>query len=113
MINIFLDDERETPRNFLRTLDVQTTINFMKNLNGYIDILSLDNDLGVGMDEGRNVVYWLCATSFNGLNYWPRRIRIHSANPVARDYMKGMIERYASCYYWDATNQEYVDDSRM
>jgi hypothetical protein len=116
MVNIYLDDERVTPPHFdIRTWTAQDTINELEDRAGDVDLLSLDNDLGIlhWMSEGRYVCLWL-AEQLNlfGRSYYPRRIRIHSANPVARDYMKGLIERYGP-YRWDAVNQEYVDDSRM
>jgi hypothetical protein len=52
---------------------------------------SLDNDLGEGEEEGRRLVLWMAETST-----WPTgAIEVHSANPVAKKYMEGMIERYA------------------
>ena len=51
---------------------------------------SLDNDLGDGEPEGRKLVLWMCEH-----DVWPREsIAIHSANPVASEYMVGLIERY-------------------
>ena len=30
---------------------------------------------------------------------FPPKVHVHSANPVARDYMLGMIERYKPCFH--------------
>ena len=52
--------------------------------------MSLDNDLGEGQEEGRRLVLWMAENAL-----WPTEdITIHSANPVAGEYMRGMIDRY-------------------
>jgi len=116
MVNIYLDDERATPDGFdLRTYTVPHTLDLLQRHQGEVDVLSLDNDLGIPhwMNEGRYITLWLAEQLILfGRSYWPRRIRIHSANPVARDFMRGNIERHGP-YRWDVVNQEYVDDSRM
>ena len=50
--------------------------------------MSLDHDLG-GDDTTRPVVLWMCQNSF-----WPPVVRVHSFNPVGREWLSGMIERY-------------------
>lgn len=52
------------------------------------DLMSLDHDLG-GDDTSRRAVLWLCE---NG--NWPDEIRVHSANPVGVEWLKGMVNRY-------------------
>ena len=52
-----------------------------------IEEISCDNDLGENETEGYKLLDWLEAT---GRNY---PIRIHSANPVARERMRATIER--------------------
>lgn len=53
-----------------------------------IDVLSLDHDLGNG-ETTRPIVLYMCETG-----NWPRDVRVHSANPVGVEWLKGMIERY-------------------
>ena len=57
--------------------------------NWEIDVISLDNDLGEGLIEGYKVLDWLesllIPVEFG--------IHIHSANPVARERMRAIIER--------------------
>jgi hypothetical protein len=57
--------------------------------NWEVDVISLDNDLGEGNMEGYKVLDWLesllIPVEFG--------IHIHSANPVARDRMRSVIER--------------------
>ncbi len=50
--------------------------------------MSLDHDLG-GDDTTRPVVLFMCE---HGV--WPQEVRVHSANPVGRDWLAGMIDRY-------------------
>lgn len=115
MFNVYLDDVRGTPAGFdIRTYSVSQTIDFLRHFGEEVDVLSLDNDLGEEgrHTEGLHIPLWLAEMAAEGRGRWPRRIRIHSANPVARDYMRGVIERYGP-YRWDSLNQEFVDDSRM
>jgi NAD+-processing family protein with receiver domain len=56
---------------------------------GGYDELSLDHDLG-GDDTTRVVVRWLC----DHPDRWPGEVRVHTANPVGREWLLGMIGRY-------------------
>ncbi len=53
-----------------------------------IATLSLDHDLG-GQDTTRPIVLWMCESG-----RWPATIAVHSANPVGRQWLEGMIDRY-------------------
>jgi hypothetical protein len=53
------------------------------------DELSLDHDLG-GDDTTRAVVQWLCQHP----DRWPAAVRVHTANPVGREWLLGMIGRH-------------------
>lgn len=53
------------------------------------DVVSLDHDLG-GDDTTRPVVLWMCEN-----DYWPVKTVVHSSNPVGREWLEGMIERYS------------------
>src|SRR5690242_14104503 len=55
-----------------------------------VDTLSLDHDLG-GDDDTRAIVNAMCS----GEIPWPRKIWIHSANVVGREWLRGTIKRYA------------------
>ena len=52
-----------------------------------VEEISCDNDLGENEPEGYKLLDWLEAT---GRNY---PIHIHSANPVARERMRAIIQR--------------------
>jgi hypothetical protein len=97
VVNIFLDDDRETPPLFARTYTVGQTISMLIMHKGNVGILSLDNDLGIpGIEnEGRKVVDFLEEQERGyGRNYWPQKVIVHSGNSVAMNYMNPVIERY-------------------
>lgn len=112
-MRIWMDDLRPAPDGYIRTYFVDEAINeiirceketdflWKQYILGYterelfekcikvftITEISCDNDLGEGNAEGYKLLDWLEAT---GRNY---PIRIHSANPVARERMRAIIER--------------------
>lgn len=53
-----------------------------------MEAISLDHDLG-GEDTTRPIVLWMIEH-----NYWPKRIYVHTSNPVGREWLEGMINRY-------------------
>lgn len=88
-MKIWLDDLRSPPDHSWHWC---TTVDCAKGLMLHFTIseMSLDNDLGEGQEEGRRLVLWMAAN-----DTWPEgRITIHSANVVAGEYMRGMIDRY-------------------
>lgn len=89
-MKIWLDDERTPPDEgwaWLRTIEDAKPL----LLDGVVETASLDNDLGDGLEEGRRLVLWMAEH-----DTWPTaEIRVHSANPVAYEYMAGMIVRYS------------------
>ena len=112
-MKLWLDDVRTAPDGYRHVFTVEEAIgdimqyerecgwawaNYMlgyttieqrdKFLNWYtITEISCDNDLGEHTAEGYKLLDWLEAT---GRNY---PIHIHSANPVAAERMKRIIER--------------------
>lgn len=89
-LNIFLDDERQTPDGYIRTYTVAETIKLISE--GNCSIVSLDNDLGEGQAEGFNVANWIEEKVYTDDTFMPPEIRVHSANPVRRDAMLQTIE---------------------
>ena len=96
-MKIFLDDVRETPEGYERTYTVKETIEWIikaQTEDFKIEVLSLDNDLGEGLEEGYKVLDWLEEKAFGELFFIiPMDIKIHSANPVARRRMQSVIDR--------------------
>lgn len=90
-MRIFVDDLRDAPDDTWTV--VRTTAEARAILSGgqVID-LSLDHDMGGDgyKDDGSALTYWLADTG-----NWPKnKPTIHSANPVGRAYMQGMIDQY-------------------
>lgn len=44
----------------------------------------------VTYDTTRRIILWLCEMGVP----WPERVYVHSANPVGREWLEGMIEHY-------------------
>ena len=99
-MNIFLDDKRETPDGYIRTYTVEETINLIKTNNGNINTVSLDNDLGTGFKEGREVMKWIEGQAFNNELLPIPNLIIHSGNPVAYDEMS--MARFNAWKYWQS-----------
>lgn len=61
------------------------------SISGYLNVcdeISFDHDLG-GDDTTRPVALWLAEH-----DAWPPVVRVHTANPVGRDWLEGIITRY-------------------
>lgn len=93
-INIFLDDDlrnRKTPNGFIRFTNLEDLIEYMNNLDKseYVNYLSLDNDLGIGIKEGREAIKEMVE------NDWAvQNVLVHSANSVAQKYITSSMNSY-------------------
>lgn len=94
MINIYLDDLRPAPDGFILVKNVLECIKLIKENKSKINILSLDHDLGENQPTGYNLTLWLAGQYQDGFNYFPRKIFLHTANPVGRMNMLQLLERY-------------------
>ena len=94
-MKVFLDDERQTPEGWVRTYTVNETIDLLKS--GEVTDLSLDNDLGEGVEEGFRVLDWMEAEVIGGGFKPPENMQVHSGNPVRKIYMRDLINRI---YRW-------------
>ena len=96
-MKIFLDDIRQEPEGWCRTLHAKETVNLLKQCQAegiQVEALSLDNDLGLGEPEGRTVLDWLEEMAFTCPNFrLPDRVLVHSANAAARQRMETVIRR--------------------
>lgn len=85
-MKLWVDDIRPAPEGWKWAKDCRTA-----NLHLYYDDvteLSLDHDLG-GDQTTREIVMYMIE-----FGIWPEQIYCHSANPVGREWILGMIERY-------------------
>lgn len=101
---LFLDDLRTIdmvyPKSLAKDFDiVRSYIEFVEyiQLNGLPPFISFDNDLG--LDEQGNIApdgyaatKWLVYES--GLNLIDLKFNVHSANPVAAQQIKGLLNNY-------------------
>jgi hypothetical protein len=93
-LKVWLDDLRD-PRDDTWTwvTTVDDVIAILETQR--VEELSLDNDLGEGVAEGRKVVLWMAEHTV-----WPTgRVNVHSANPVSVEHMVKLIERYGPDSY--------------
>lgn len=95
-MKVFLDDERQTPEGWVRTYTVEETIELLKS--GEVTDLSLDNDLGEGVEEGYKVLDWLEEEVVMKSFKPPENISAHSQNAVRRVYMRDLIKRIYQLY---------------
>ena len=88
----WLDDLRPAPEGYYWYKTVDSMIHDIRtvlNWGEIIEEISLDNDLGENQKEGYKVLDWL-ETLFIPVEFG---IHIHTANPVARERMRAIIER--------------------
>lgn len=86
-MKLWVDDIREPPgEEWHWALDSASAIGLLEAC--LFTEVSLDHDLG-GEDTTRPVVMWMIENEV-----YPETIRVHSANPVAREWLEGMIQRY-------------------
>jgi len=94
-INIFLDDIRKCPVNFILAKTKFICANLLDN--NKTNILSLDHDLGdISCGNGYDVaIHIVEMQEINNINIWPKEIFIHTDNPVGRNNMYKLLTRYA------------------
>jgi len=85
-MNVYLDDERQTPIGWHRVYWPNEAIELLKT--GKVEEISLDHDLGDDdHGTGYDVVLWIEKEVFTA-NFNPPIIKVHSANTSARDKME-------------------------
>ena len=104
MTKLFLDDIRAVemvyPLSVVSEFDVVRTYEeFVAHIrkNGLPDFISFDNDLGLGEDgkvapDGLAAAKWLVYES--GLDLRNLEFKVHSANPVASEQIKGLLTNH-------------------
>lgn len=115
-INLYVDDLRDCPKNFILAKTVEKSIYYLKNFN--IDILSLDHDLGE--DEkgnllltGYDLVKYICE---NGYMLKINKIYLHTDNVVGKENMyytligaqkRGFINKNIEIYNYPFIKNKY------
>ncbi len=93
-MKIYLDDVRNTPEGWVRTYSVEETIKLIKENQGIVSHVSLDNDLGDGYLPGFQVLDYIEEQIHTNSDFiCPEFLSVHSANPVAVSRMNTIIER--------------------
>ncbi|WP_339714567.1 cyclic-phosphate processing receiver domain-containing protein [uncultured Kriegella sp.] len=104
MKKLFLDDVRTIEMVYDKTAEsefdiVRTYHEFVGYIekNGLPNYISFDNDLGLGEDgqvapDGLAAAKWLVYKS--GLDLRNLNFKVHSANPVAAEQIKGLLNNY-------------------
>lgn len=87
-MKLWVDDLRPPPPDGPYWWAVNSAEAILVLENNFPDEISLDHDLG-GDDTTRPVVLWMAENDL-----WPQVVRVHTANPVGREWLEGMITRY-------------------
>ena len=91
------DDTRKKPEiDLIHFHSVNETKSFIESHEG-VYVLDLDHDLGEYADDGGDaikLIYWLVENGYNENENYTFSFNTHTMNPVGRENMKAMIERY-------------------
>ncbi|MFF4026976.1 cyclic-phosphate processing receiver domain-containing protein [Nocardia elegans] len=90
-MKLFVDDERSAPEGWTlikTSLETIALMHLLRERGETLEALSLDHDLG-GDDTTRPIMLWMCQH-----DWWPAALSVHTANPVGRDFLQGMADRY-------------------
>lgn len=91
-MRLWIDDLRPAPEGWVWTKSSQWAITILQasaDGGSVIDEISFDHDLG-GDDTTRPVALWLAEH-----DAWPPVVRVHSMNNVGREWLEGIVNRYA------------------
>lgn len=104
MKKLFLDDIRTPEMVYNKTVAtdfvvVRNYVDFLKYIkqNGLPEFISFDNDLGLDENgevaaDGYAAAKWLVYES--GLDLRELQFKVHSANPVAAEQIRGLLKNY-------------------
>lgn len=91
-MKLWVDDLRPPPGDdwlwYRTSFDALTALAIARDCKMRLEVASLDHDLG-GDDTTRPIIMWMCEH-----NLWFDEMRVHTQNPVGREWLEGMIERY-------------------
>lgn len=94
-IDLWVDDLRPPPAGWYWATDIDEAMNML--VSCVVRRLSLDHDMGAGYDmDAYRLVYKLVEVQeLYGVRFWPlEKPVLHTANPVGRDNMGALIDRY-------------------
>jgi hypothetical protein len=85
-MKLYVDDLRPCPEGWETVGTYEDAVAFL--FLHPVEELSLDHDLGHD-GTGYDIVKWMFEA-----NIWPKKLRLHTANPVGRKNMRQLIEHY-------------------
>lgn len=84
-MKLYIDDIRNPPAGWVVARSSRAAIHWLRDID--FDTISFDHDLG-GDDTTRPVVIWLIENNKHPTCF------VHTANPVGREWLEGMINKY-------------------
>lgn len=91
-MKIYLDDIRPAPSGWIHAYTVSELITLYKDNENNIEELSLDHDLGDGLQTGYDFMRWLELEIFESrINNLPK-INFHTSNPVGKYRMELVLK---------------------
>lgn len=96
-MKIWLDDVRTPPEGEWEWVKTsQEALDLLARVDiEAVEEMSFDHDLGRdqhGVDDtSRRVAYYLCEN-----NKFPKKVFVHSLNPIGVEYLKGMFDHYGN-----------------
>lgn len=116
MINIYLDDLRDIPTNWIGARNMESAIALLKENDYKVNRISLDHDLGekdnVILPTGYDFVKLFCEHG-----WYANEIYIHTDNPVGRENMyetllaaqrRGFISKEIKIFRYGAVPNKYT-----
>lgn len=95
-MRIYLDDVRPLPGDFdVLMKHPEEVIAALKT--GKVTVVSLDNDLGPGIPEGKIVAKWIEEAAFKG-ELKRLKVYVHTDNIVARQEMRMALRNAHRCW---------------
>lgn len=87
-MKVYLDDLRNTPQGWVRVYSAQELIELFETSGNEIEEISLDHDLGDGMQTGYDFMKWLESEVYEGRITKVPYMDFHTANPIGRQNME-------------------------
>lgn len=95
---IWLDDTRDAPDGFISFRSVSDVRRFILNKDGGRFYLDLDHDLGKYAvfhgGDGIELIKFLILCGYNDDPAYEFKFNLHTMNPVGRENMQALIDRY-------------------
>lgn len=91
MVNLYLDDVRACPENFILVTSYEEFVNFIKD-DGWPNFISFDHDLGIGK-TGFDCAKFLVDYCLDNQLDLPNFV-VHSQNPVGKLNIESLLKNF-------------------